>query len=276
MSRKHREPLAESHADVVGPFWAIDADALMAKLASQPQGLTQADASARLKRYGRNTVEDRRELSALRLLIRQFESPLALILVFGAAIALLLHELLDASIVILIVLGSCALGFLQEFNASRAVQALRERPALSVKVLRDGALTACPVIELVPGDVVELSAGNLVSAAGRILSARDFLVSESALTGESFPVEKAAGMRYRKVDEIPYDFQWRRLTVVVAGRALPPTASSPKAPIPTCLAAVGPSFRAMQASHSTTPPVPGSIASMRRKDIRASGCLGSL
>ena len=70
MSRKHREPLAGSRADAVGPFWAIDADALMAKLASQPQGLTQADASARLKRYGRNTVEDRRELSALRLLIR--------------------------------------------------------------------------------------------------------------------------------------------------------------------------------------------------------------
>ena len=194
MSRKHREPLAGSRADAVGPFWAIGADALMAKLASRPQGLTQADASARLKRYGRNTIEDRRELSALRLLIRQFESPLVLILVFGAAIALLLHELLDASIVILIVLGSCVLGFLQEFNASRAVQALRERLALSVKVLRDGALTACPVIELVPGDVVELSAGNLVPADGRILSARDFLVSESALTGESFPVEKAAGM----------------------------------------------------------------------------------
>jgi Mg2+-importing ATPase len=137
-------------------------------------------------------VEDRRELSALKLLVRQFESPLVLILVFGAAIALLLHELLDASIVLLIVLGSCALGFLQEFNASRAVQALRERLALSVKVLRDGALTTCPVTELVPGDVVELSAGNLVPADGRVLSARDFLVSEAALTGESFPVEKEA------------------------------------------------------------------------------------
>ncbi len=165
----------------------------MAALGSRPGGLSQAEAAARIEQYGRNTVEDRRELSALRLLIRQFESPLVLILVFGAAIALFLHELLDASIVILIVLGSCALGFLQEFNASRAVEKLRERLALSVKVFRDGALTTCPVTELVPGDVVELSAGNLVPADGRVLNARDFLVSEAALTGESFPVEKEVG-----------------------------------------------------------------------------------
>ncbi len=191
MSRKHRG--AQSPANDLGPFWALEEAALLAALDSRPGGLTQAEAAARLEQYGPNAVRDRRELSALRLLVRQFESPLVLILVFGAAIALLLHELLDASIVLLIVLGSCALGFLQEFNASRAVQALRERLALSVKVLRDGALISCPVTELVPGDVVELSAGNLVPADGRILSARDFLVSEAALTGESFPVEKETG-----------------------------------------------------------------------------------
>ena len=191
MSRKARA--VESPASDVGAFWALEEAALMAALGSRPGGLTQAEAAARLEQYGPNTVRDRRELSALRLLVRQFASPLVLILVFGAAIALLLHELLDASIVLLIVLGSCALGFLQEFNASRAVQALRERLALSVKVLRDGALTSRPVVELVPGDVVELSAGNLVPADGRVLSERDFLVSEAALTGESFPVEKEAG-----------------------------------------------------------------------------------
>ncbi len=178
-------------AEGIGAFWAIDVGELMAKLKSRPKGLTQAEASARRKRYGPNTVEDRHKLSALRLLIRQFESPLVLILVFGAAIALLLHELLDAAIVILIVLGSCALGFLQEFNASRAVEKLRERLALSVKVMRDGACISLPVIDLVPGDVVELAAGNLIPADGRILSAHDFLVSEAALTGESFPVEKS-------------------------------------------------------------------------------------
>jgi P-type Mg2+ transporter len=176
-----------------GAFWAGDADALIAGLRSSPQGLSQAKAAARLKRYGPNSVEDRRELGALGLLLHQFKSPLVLILVFGAGIALTLGQLIDASIVILIVLGSCALGFLQEYNASRAVQSLRARLALTVKVVRDGERRSLPVIDLVPGDVIELAAGNLVPADGRILAARDFLVSEAALTGESFPVEKAPG-----------------------------------------------------------------------------------
>ena len=109
-------------------------------------------------------------------------------------IALAVHEMLDAAIVILIVLGSAALGFFQEFNASIAVSKLRQRLALSVTVLRDGVRRSLPVVNLVPGDIVELAAGNLVPADGRILAARDFLVTEAALTGESFPVEKSPGV----------------------------------------------------------------------------------
>jgi P-type Mg2+ transporter len=177
-----------------GAFWSGDVDALLAKLQSSPQGLTRRGAAARRKRYGPNMVEDRRELGALGLLLRQFKSPLVLILVFGACVALALSQFIDATIVILIVLGSCVLGFLQEYNASLAVEKLRERLALSVKTLRGGQRVSLPVVDLVPGDVVELAAGNLVPADGRILTARDFLVSEAALTGESFPVEKSPGI----------------------------------------------------------------------------------
>jgi Mg2+-importing ATPase len=186
-------PLSEAGAQACA-FWATDIQALLAELGSTPQGLSQAEAAERLKRYGLNLVEERRELNALRLLIRQFESPLVLILVFGALVALFLRELLDATIVILIVLGSCMLGFFQEFNASRAVEKLRERLALSVTALRDGTRQSLSVIELVPGDIIELAAGNLIPADGRILSGRDFLVSEATLTGESFPVEKSPGV----------------------------------------------------------------------------------
>jgi Mg2+-importing ATPase len=174
-------------------FWAGDVASLLARLETSPQGLTPEAAASRLKVYGPNTVEDRRELSALALLLRQFKNPLVLILMFGACVALFLSQLIDATIVILIVLGSCVLGFFQEYNASLAVEKLRDRLALSVKTLRNGDRISLPVIELVPGDVVELAAGNLVPADGRILSARDFLVSEAALTGESFPVEKSPG-----------------------------------------------------------------------------------
>ncbi len=176
------------------PYWAIELPALFAKLGAHREGLSAAEADRRLARVGPNAVKEHGRTSALRLLLRQFESPLVLILVFGALVALVVHELLDATIVLLIVLGSAALGFFQEFNASIAVSKLRARLALSVPAIRDGVRKSVPVADLVPGDIVELSAGNLVPADGRIIAARDFLVSEAALTGETFPVEKVPGV----------------------------------------------------------------------------------
>ena len=134
---------------------------------------------------------DRRQ--APRLLARQFSSPLVLILLAGAAFSLLLRQWLDASLILAIVLGSAALGFWQESRASSAVARLRARLALTVQVLRDGERRTVPAGEVVPGDRVLLAAGNLIPADGRVLEARDFLVSEAALTGESLPVEKSAG-----------------------------------------------------------------------------------
>ncbi len=176
------------------PYWAVEVPALFANLGSRREGLSEGEASERLRRYSPNAVKEHGRTSALRLLLRQFESPLVLILVFGALVALVVHELLDATIVLLIVLGSAALGFLQEFNASIAVSKLRQRLALSVPAIRDGVKRPVPVADLVPGDIVELGAGNLVPADGRIVAARDFLVSEAALTGETFPVEKSPGL----------------------------------------------------------------------------------
>ena len=158
-----------------------------------PAGLTSAQAAGRLERFGRNTLHPGARGATARLLARQFASPLVLILVFGALISLVLREWLDAWIILAIVLGSATLGFLQEYRASRAVAQLRERLALTAEVLRDGARCTLPVDAIVPGDVVLLSAGNLVPADGQALDARDFLVTEATLTGESFPVEKAAG-----------------------------------------------------------------------------------
>jgi Mg2+-importing ATPase len=134
---------------------------------------------------------ERRE--TLRLFGRQLSSPLVLILVLGAVFSLVLHQWLDASIILAIVLGSAALGFWQEYRASAAVARLRARLALTAQVVREGVRRTLPVAEIVPGDLVLLSAGNLIPADGRVVEARDFLVSEAALTGESFPAEKTAG-----------------------------------------------------------------------------------
>ncbi len=177
-----------------GEYWSREAAQLAAELGSSPRGLSAAEAATRLEACGPNSVEARSDETLLRQLLRQFASPLVLILAFGAVVSLLAGEWVDASIILAIVVGSTLLGFVQEYRASNAVAELRSRLALSVQALRDGAPRSVAVREIVPGDVVLLSAGNLVPADGRVLEAKDFLVSEASLTGESFPVEKLAGV----------------------------------------------------------------------------------
>jgi Mg2+-importing ATPase len=166
----------------------------MAELGSGDRGLPSAEAAERLRRHGANSVDEQRTVTALRLLLRQFESPLVLILVFGAVISMVVRDWVDASIILAIVLGSTLLGFAQEYRAGAAVAALRRRLALTVQVIRDGAPQTIHSSAIVAGDVVQLAAGNLVPADGVVIDAKDFLVTEAALTGESFPVEKSRGI----------------------------------------------------------------------------------
>ena len=175
-------------------YWNCDPAALAASLGVEPGGLSSERAASQLAAVGPNSVEDAPRLSALRLLLRQFESPLVLILAFAASISLVLQQWVDAGIILAIVLGSSLLSFYQEYRASTAVEELKKRLALTARVLRDGAEQVLPVVQLVPGDVILLSAGNLIPADGIILEAQDFLVSEASMTGESFPVEKRPGV----------------------------------------------------------------------------------
>ncbi len=176
------------------PWWSEPEAALAARLGSGPPGLSQAEAQRRRAiAAGEALPAAGRAAPWARLLARQFASPLVLILVFAALVSLALRDWVEASIILAIVAMSALLGFAQEYRASRAVAALQRRIALTVRVRRDGELRTEPAGALVPGDVVVLAAGNLVPADGRILEARDFLVSEAALTGESFPVEKRPG-----------------------------------------------------------------------------------
>jgi P-type Mg2+ transporter len=128
------------------------------------------------------------------VLLRQFRSPLVLILVFAAIVSAALGEGYEAIIIGAIILASCGLGFTQEYRASQAVEALKRRLSRKALVLRDGTATTVAAEEIVPGDIVKLSAGDLVPADGLILEARDLNISESTLTGESFPVVKSPGI----------------------------------------------------------------------------------
>ena len=143
---------------------------------------------------GPNSVEDAQRLGPLRLLWRQVGSPLVLILIFAAAVSLSLSQWVDAGIILAIVVGSSLRGFYQEYRASAAVEELKKRLALTCRAMRDGVEGTVHADAIVPGDVLVLSAGNLIPADGRILEASDFLVSEASMTGESFPVEKQPGV----------------------------------------------------------------------------------
>jgi Mg2+-importing ATPase len=175
-------------------WWAQGAPALLQALGSGPQGLSRDEAQARLRRDGPNAVAPSAELAAWTLLVRQFSGPLVLILLAGAGIALALGEWMQALTIATIVAGSAAIGFAQEWRASRAVRSLRSRLALTARVWRDARVQLRLASEIVAGDVVELAAGNLVPADGVVLEARDFLVTQASLTGESLPVEKRPGV----------------------------------------------------------------------------------
>lgn len=167
----------------------------MSGAAAAIPGLSSADATLRLARHGRNELREQEQLSAARVLAAQFRSPLVLLLIFAAVVAALTGQWIDAVIVTLIVLASAALGFVREYKAQAAAAALRSRIRTHANVIRDGIPVKIPIEELVPDDVILLSAGSLVPADGSVIDARDFFVSEAVLTGESFPVEKFAGER---------------------------------------------------------------------------------
>jgi Mg2+-importing ATPase len=175
-------------------YWSVPAETLLADLRSSQAGLSSGDAEVRLRESGRNTVGGKGRASALAAFARQFRSPLVLILIFAAIVSAFVGEGSEAVIIGIIVLASCILSFTQEYGASRAMEALTTRIARKALVLRDGRETSVAVGEIVPGDVIRLSAGSLIPADGVLMEAKDFNVSEAALTGETFPVVKAPGL----------------------------------------------------------------------------------
>lgn len=175
------------------PYWSLPADRALKMWESKQVGLSSSAAKRRLRRFGHNRLQDAGRLSAVRLFVRQFSSPLMLILVLAAIVSAIVADWVDAAIVLAIVLGSGLIGFSQEHVASRALERLRVRIRHETTVLRDGGQVAVPSEEIVPGDIVLLSAGSLVPADGILLECKDFFVSQSVLTGESGPVEKSPG-----------------------------------------------------------------------------------
>ena len=174
-------------------FWQEQGPNLEARLACGSTGLTTEEASRRLELHGPNVLRVAAKHGFLWLVVSRFRNPLVLLLLVAGAIAALTGDVPSSGFVIVMALLSVALDVVQEHRAGREAERLRESVAVRVSVLRDGKPLDLPSRELVPGDVVLLSAGNLVPADGRVLKAGDCFVNQALLTGEPYPVEKHAG-----------------------------------------------------------------------------------
>lgn len=173
------------------PFWVEAPERLLARLSS-PEGLTDAEAAARLLRVGPNRPPVATP-HPLRQLLAQLTSPLMLLLLGAAAISALAGEWSDAAIVLLIVGASGVLGFVQERRATVAIARLGVRVRAHTRVHRAGRTRPVPTDEVVPGDLVELGPGSLLPGDGVFLASNGCQVDEASLTGETFPVEKRPG-----------------------------------------------------------------------------------
>jgi Mg2+-importing ATPase len=149
-----------------GAFWSLDPSVLLRRVDSTPAGLSHGDAAQRLKRYGPNERHQEQDRSSLAILWRQLRSPRLRLLVFEAVASAFSGEWIDATIVVTIVAATAAIGFTQAYSAQSAAAPPRLRARCTV--LRDGRPAQIALAEVVPGDVILLSAGSLVSANGML------------------------------------------------------------------------------------------------------------
>ena len=175
-------------------FWSVPTSETLNRYKVTAGGLTADEAGKRLISYGANRLKPQKRSGAFTLLIAQFRSPIILILLLATGLSLFLHNFVDASIILVIVLISGLLGFWQEHGASNAVARLLAIVQIRVAVLRDGNQQEVPLETIVPGDIIILNAGDIVPGDSLILESKDLFVDEAMLTGETFPVEKSVSV----------------------------------------------------------------------------------
>jgi Ca2+-transporting ATPase len=173
------------------PLWhALPVDAVMSHLSSVPLGLAEAEVERRLARYGPNELQAADRVSPWAILLEQFKNVLIIILLIATAISAFLGHGVETIAIAVIVLFAVVLGFIQEYRAERAIQALKQMAAPTVTVIRGGQEVVIPARDLVPGDLILLHAGDKVAADARLIESVNLQVDEAALTGESVPVDK--------------------------------------------------------------------------------------
>ena len=167
-------------------------DKLLKDLKSSERGLAEKEARQRIFIFGINQITKKKKVHPLAQFLKHFKDPLVMILLIAAVVSGFVGEMKSASAIIVMVLLSVTMNFYQEYKSGKAAEKLAKKLAITSTVLREGKKKEILVKHIVPGDIIALSAGDIIPADGRLIQAEDFFVNESVLTGESFPVEKIA------------------------------------------------------------------------------------
>ncbi len=183
----------------------LSAEEALKRVDSRLEGLTAAEAHERSKRYGPNQIAAEKRISPLNRLLENIRNPLVILLTGLAIVSWVTGDLRAAIVILIMVLLGIVLRFLQEARADDAAAHLKAMVGTHATVIRDGAEVEIPLAKVVPGDIVRLSAGDMAPADIRVLNCKDLFLNQSALTGESVPIEKVADAVSPEKDTGPLD-----------------------------------------------------------------------
>jgi len=169
-----------------------DTETVLRELESRLDGLSEAEADSRLKQYGLNAIAREERQSALMRLLSNVKNPLVLLLTALGVLSFLTGDLRATTVIFVMVVLGVVLRFYQEMRADNAAEKLKAMVTNTATLVRDGKKAEVPLKMLVPGDIIRMAAGDMVPADVRVLSAKDLFLNQSALTGESLPVERKA------------------------------------------------------------------------------------
>lgn len=193
-------------------------DKVFASLDATPQGLNSAEAQKRLEQYGKNTLKEEKT-SKTRLFFHQFANVLIYVLLIAAVITLIVGELVDFALIISLILINSIIGFWQELKAEASIKALQKLTENKLKVLRDGKMVSISSSDVVPGDVLLVGEGDVVTADARLFESQSIMVDEAPITGESLPVSKDPSV-VLEASAMPYELENMLLTGTTVTRGL--------------------------------------------------------
>ncbi len=200
-------------------WYMLSAEEVMKKLLTQAEGLSAAEAAERLRKYGLNELKVKKKISPVRIFISQFTSVLIVILLLAGMISFLIGNVIDAAVILAIVLLNGIFGFVQDYNAEKAIEALKRMAPLKATVMRNGKETVIEAREIVPGDIILLESGTKIPADLRIIESAELEADESILTGESVPVKKNPNVIEKSMSAMHKANMLFTGTIVTRGRA---------------------------------------------------------